>query len=64
MDLEELYANIPPSSNHDVSSSNPASETHPRPVRAHKVPSYLKDYVLCSPTTESQCLPTTTNFSL
>jgi len=45
----------------DPSSSAPME--HPRPVRAHKVPSYLKDYVMCSPTFDSHCLTTTTNLS-
>jgi len=46
--------------------SLPTTHTSPRPVRTHKMPSHLQDYVLCSPSTSSapHCLATTTNLCL
>ena len=56
-------ATTPSSSENDTIISSPSHKAIDRPQRSHKPPSYLKDYVLCNPTTTctSHCLATTTN---
>jgi len=44
--------------------SSPPSDLPHRPIRTHKIPSYLQDYVMCSHSTSGHCLATTTNFCL
>jgi len=62
--------NTRPDSSFSTPSTTPAecSSTHhsDRPVRAHKLPTYLQDYVLSSPITDCphHCLTTTTDLCL
>ena len=64
-------SSITPAASPDPSPSvtpavSPPNHTPGKPMRAHKLPSYLQDYVLCSPILDCphHCITTTTNLCL